>query len=218
MEKIEFEMWGLQLLEPMALFLNLFMCFQSFHYYREIKNSFTSPFSSYFGKFFLFISISTFFAAWSHLFYNYLGMAGKIPGYSTTIISISMLEYAMVIYLYPKDNVLLKSIILILMASVFGLLIFELKFLWVAIHTAIGIVLFLGMPFSFRILKGTEKAGFLFWGFIFMLMTLPVELFGLNLHPWFQHQDISHVFMICALYCFSKGVHQIELTNIKVKI
>ncbi len=194
------------------------MCFQSFHHYLEINKSFASPFSSYFGKFFLCISISTFFAAWSHLFYNYLGMAGKIPGYSTTIISIGMLEYAMVIYLYPKGNILLKSIIAFLMASTFSLLIFELKFLWVAIHMAIGIVLFLGMPFSFKIIKGEEKASFFFWGFISMLMTLPVELLRLNLHPWFQHQDISHVFMICALYCFSKGVRLTELISSQVKV
>ena len=108
MGKIEFEIWGLQLLEPMALILNLIMCFQSFHHYREIKNSFASPFSSYFGKFFLFISISTFFAAWSHLFYNYFGMLGKIPGYSTTIVSISMLEYAMVIYSLSQRQYFIK--------------------------------------------------------------------------------------------------------------
>ena len=211
-------MWGLQLLEPMALILNLVMSFQSFLYYQKIRASFASPFSAYFSKFFLFISISTFFAAWSHLFYNYLGLAGKIPGWATSIISISMLEYAMVIYLYPKGNILLKSIIALLMASAFGLLIFELKFLWVAIHTALGLVLFLGMPFSFRIIKGEEKASFFFWGFISMLMTLPVELIRLNLHPWFQHHEISHVFMICALYCFSKGVRQTELISSQVKV
>ena len=218
MEKIEFEMWGLQLLEPMALILNLVMSFQSFLYYQKIRASFASPFSAYFSKFFLFISISTFFAAWSHLFYNYLGLAGKIPGWATSIISISMLEYAMVIYLYPKGNILLKSIIAILIASAFGLLIFELKFLWVAIHTAIGIVLFLGIPFSIRIAKGTDQVGFFFWGFISLLILLPVEVLRLNLHPWFQHHEISHIFMICALYCFSKGVRQTELMSSKVKV
>jgi hypothetical protein len=218
MEKIEFEMWGLQLLEPMALILNLVMSFQSFLYYQKIRASFASPFSAYFSKFFLFISISTFFAAWSHLFYNYLGLVGKIPGWATSIISISMLEYAMVIYLYPKGNILLKSIIAILIASAFGLLIFELKFLWVAIHTAIGIVLFLGVPFSIRIAKGTDQVGFFFWGFISLLILLPVEVLRLNLHPWFQHHEISHIFMICALYCFSKGVRQTELISSQVKV
>ena len=218
MEKIEFEMWGLQLLEPMALILNLVMSFQSFLYYQKIRASFASPFSAYFSKFFLFISISTFFAAWSHLFYNYLGLVGKIPGWATSIISISMLEYAMVIYLYPKGNILLKSIIAILIASAFGLLIFELKFLWVAIHTAIGIVLFLGVPFSIRIAKGTDQVVFFFWGFISLLILLPVEVLRLNLHPWFQHHEISHIFMICALYCFSKGVRQTELMSSKVKV
>ena len=211
-------MWGLQLLEPMALILNLVMSFQSFLYYQKIRASFASPFSAYFSKFFLFISISTFFAAWSHLFYNYLGLVGKIPGWATSIISISMLEYAMVIYLYPKGNILLKSIIAILIASAFGLLIFELKFLWVAIHTAIGIVLFLGVPFSIRISKGTDQVGFFFWGFISLLILLPVEVLRLNLHPWFQHHEISHIFMICALYCFSKGVRQTELMSSKVKV
>ena len=211
-------MWGLQLLEPMALILNLVMSFQSFLYYQKIRASFASPFSAYFSKFFLFISISTFFAAWSHLFYNYLGLVGKIPGWATSIISISMLEYAMVIYLYPKGNILLKSIIAILIASAFGLLIFELKFLWVAIHTAIGIVLFLGVPFSIRIAKGTDQVGFFFWGFNSLLILLPVEVLRLNLHPWFQHHEISHIFMICALYCFSKGVRQTELMSSKVKV
>ena len=211
-------MWGLQLLEPMALILNLVMSFQSFLYYQKIRASFASPFSAYFSKFFLFISISTFFAAWSHLFYNYLGLVGKIPGWATSIISISMLEYAMVIYLYPKGNILLKSIIAILIASAFSLLIFELKFLWVAIHTAIGIVLFLGVPFSIRIAKGTDQVGFFFWGFISLLILLPVEVLRLNLHPWFQHHEISHIFMICALYCFSKGVRQTELMSSKVKV
>ncbi|MDA8707684.1 hypothetical protein N9L97_05160, partial [Cyclobacteriaceae bacterium] len=118
----------------------------------------------------------------------------------------------------PKGNILLKSIIAILIASAFGLLIFELKFLWVAIHTAIGIVLFLGVPFSIRIAKGTDQVGFFFWGFISLLILLPVEVLRLNLHPWFQHHEISHIFMICALYCFSKGVRQTELMSSKVKV
>ena len=218
MEKIEFEFWGLQLLEPMALVLNLIMSFQSFRYYQKISNSLASPFSVYFGKFFFFISISAFFAAWSHLFYNYLGMYGKIPGFTTNIIAISMLEYAMVTYFYPKGHVLLKSIIGLLMMSAFGLLIFKLNFLWVAIHTGIGVILFLGVPITFRILKRADQARFFFWGFISMLMTLPVELLELNLNSWFQHQDISHVFMICSIYCFSSGVQEIELAKFTLKV
>ena len=129
-------------------------------------------------------------------------MAGKMPGFATTIISIGMLEYAMVVYHYPKGNNVLNSIIFFLIAGTFALLIFKLTFLWVAIHTAIGIIFFLGMPFSIRILKGTDKVGFFFWGFISMLITLPIELFKLNLNLWFQHQDISHILMIFTLYFF----------------
>lgn len=218
MGKIEFEIWGFQLLEPMALILNLIMAFQSFLYHKKIKGNFTSQFSIYFGKFFLLASVSFFFASWSHLFYNYLGMSGKMPGFASTIIAIGMLEYAMVIYHYPKGNNLLNSIIFFLTTGTFGLLIFELTFLWVAIHTAIGIIFFLGIPFSIRILKGTDKVGFFFWGFISMLITIPTELFRLNLHLWFQHQDISHILMIFALYCFFKGVYQRELNNITIKV
>ena len=129
-----------------------------------------------------------------------------------------MLEYAMVIYHYPKGNNILNSIIFSLIAGTFNLLIFKLTFLWVAIHTAIGIIFFLGVPFSIKILKGTDKVGFLFWGFISMLITLPIELFELNLNLWFQHQQISHILMIFTLHCFFKGVHQIELTNINIKV
>ncbi len=185
---------------------------------QENKSNFTSQFSIYFGKFFLLASVSFFFAAWSHLFYNYLGMAGKMPGFTSTIISIGLLEYAMVIYHFPKGNNLLNSIIFFLIAGTFSLLIFELTFLWVAIHTAIGIIFFLGIPFSIRILKGTDKIEFFFWGFISMLITIPTELFRLNLHLWFQHQDISHILMIFALYCFFKGVYQRELNNITIKV
>jgi hypothetical protein len=218
MAKIEFEILGLQLLEPMALILNLVMSFQSYYYYQKIKSNFCSPFSIHFRKFFLLSSISFFFAAWSHLFFNYLGMAGKMPVFATTIISIGMLEYAMVIYHYPKGNILLNYIIFFLVAGTFGLLIFKMTFLWVAIHTAIGIFFFLGMPFSIKILKGTDKISFFFWGFVSMLMTLPIELFKFNFHLWLQHQDISHILMIFALYCFSKGVDQSELININVKV
>ena len=89
-------------------------------------------------------------------------MAGKMPGFASTIISIGMFEYAMVVYHYSKGNNILNSIIFFLIAGTFNLLNFELTFLWVAIHTTTGIIFFLGMPFSIGILKGTDKVGFFF--------------------------------------------------------
>ena len=69
-------------------------------------------------------------------------------------------------------------------------------------HTAIGIIFFLGIPFSIRILGDTSKVRFLFWGFIPNLMTLPIELLKLNLNLCLQHKEISHILMTFTPYFF----------------
>ena len=209
MEKIQFELFGLQLLEPMALVMNLFLSVQSLIYYRLVKTRYNTDFSNAFSGFFLFFGISAFFVAWSHLFFNYWGLYGKIPGFTAAIIGICLLECAMLYLLIPKKQTIYLLSIWLIGLVIFALLLYKIDFLWIAVHTGIGIILFVGGTSLRAIVKGNNHYYFLFLGVISMLLTLPIELFNINLHPWFNHQDFSHIFMIITLFCFHKGIEQV---------
>lgn len=210
MTKIAFEFAGLSLLEPMAFILNWLMAIQSLTYYIRLRNWGTSSLVENWRWFFLFFAISCFCGGIGHLFFNYTGWIGKSPGWLSGIIAISFMEYGMASISKGRLRKFLRVLITTKLLLAMTWISFDYSFEIVIIHSC-GMVLFLLIP---SIVNGVNKKfdlNYFFLGGLSLIATLPFKLGGIDLHLWFNRDDIGHVFMMFSTFCFFKGAKAYSL-------
>lgn len=200
------------MMEPMALFFNWVIAAQCLtHAFQLKKLEQQTTFNSNWYFFFLCFGVSTFFGGLSHFFYHYTGMLGKVPGWSLAILAITFLELAVVPSI--SSSVLYKRIIWLFTIIVLLVTVIRLEFVWVTIHTALGLVVVLTLSSIKQIrLSSTQWWGYIF-GVFFMLLSLPFMIGKIDLHVWFNRHDISHLLMIGTLYWFYITTRRIVVLN-----
>ena len=184
------------------------------------------------GFFFLF-GISSLAGGFGHALYSYFGHLGKLFTWVTGIVSIYMIERGMIeAYANSPINTRLKlfsMIKLVLLYLVFfGILFFgpidqkpNLPFLPIAINTIIGVSWFAGV-YAFKLSKSLHKDfKFIFTGVLIMLPSAFFFLGKINLHPWMDKNDVSHVLLTAGIVYFMIGVEKLSngsaLTNLNAK-
>ena len=84
------------------------------------------------------------------------------------------------------------------------------KFLF--LHTT-GMIVFTAFPAAYLIAQGKSDINYIVIGVLALVATLPFRLIGLDIHQWFNRDDIGHVLMMIALFCFFQGVKFRESRN-----
>ncbi len=218
-EKIHFVLFDLDLVEPMAFVTDTLLGGLSVGLglaLTKIKND--HPFRSYWIWFYLVFGIGAFVGGLGHVFFEYWGVAGKFPSWILGPLSIYLLEQGM-IAAHPNEEKgnLFKLIsfwktILVYIAFTLVCLFApiqenpSLAFLPTAFNTMLGVVLtagFLGNQYSKKI--GPEFKYFVY-GVLVLLPSAFIFLFKINLHPWFDKNDLSHVLMMIGIFYFYLGV------------
>lgn len=212
MTKISFELFGLELLEPMAFLLNWVLMYLSVRYFLKLKKDVSERFSLIFIWFFFFMSISFCLGGLTHLFYNYTGQVSKIPGWTAAILAISAVEYSVTALMNQKTRSFVQGFIVSKLGITLALTFSTLSFGYVMIHTSF-LIPFLLIPLT----KDKNTFSYFGLGILLLLAALPVKLAGLDLHLWFNRDDISHVFMMGTLWSFFQGVKIYELNQRGVK-
>lgn len=215
MTKISFELFGLQLLEPLGFALNWVFAFQAWYYFKRLKHWNNSAFAVNWRWFFMFFGFSGFFGGLSHLLYNYTGLMGKIPGWSSAILSITLLELAMNSLAEGKLKKSLDILVYVKLAITAFVMIVFFNFNMVIIHTAAGMVLWILVPGFYYLSKGQSMLNSFMWGIFFMALTLPFRIFKIDLHLWFNRDDAAHIFMLITVYLFFTGVKKREISAAK---
>ena len=190
----------------MALITNWLLTFQALYFFLNRPKDNTSTFDRFWAMFFLFFAVSTFFGGLSHFFFYYTALQGKIPGWSAAVISITFIELATATQLPDKWSKKLYSIIAVKFIVAIAILIFDLDFKWVMVHTGSGLILILGFWALAAHLKGHPSSRYFLWGILAAIAPLPIRALGFDLHEWFNRDDLSHVFMMVTVFLFQKGV------------
>lgn len=221
--KIEFQLFGLDLLEPMALITDGVLGFLSiFFAYRIAKVDSNLPFYKYWKLFFLVFGIGMIFGGIGHTFYNQLGMYGKVWAWIYGPIGIFLAEKAMIATHWDQNKkqlfnkLIIIEMILTYIAFVI-LLIFAdeskkstLPFLPIAINTMVGFIGFVGV-LSFKYTEKLSAKFKYFWlGILIMLPTALIFLMKINLHQWFDKNDFSHILFIIGITYFFLGVNSLS--------
>lgn len=215
------ELWSLRIDEPMTTLTDLFIAAISlFAWYRigqmlkkEGKGSeaWLKEALRYFRLYFLLMALATTYGGIiGHAFIYAFGFAWKLPGWFLSMLSINLLERAMIAYSKPYMSTrwhrwfgwfnLLELVAFAFLAYYF------LNFKFVEIHTAYGLVVFV-LAFSiFNYLKRNGKDRLpslhLIIGVGSAVLAGLVYIYRLGLHEWLNHVDISHLFLCIASWHF----------------
>ncbi len=227
-QKIEFQLFNLDLLEPMAFITDTILGGLAIFFAYKVSKIKSNPkgtklfFYKYWKLFFLVFGIGAFVGGVGHTFYNQLGIPGKIPSWLCGPASIFFLEYAMIsIYWDKKIKARLRKAAYIKLTVVylvfFYLLLFvntpenpNLPFMPIAFNTIVGVAGTAGILGYKYMLKFSIKFKFFWLGVLIMLPTSVIFLMKINIHQWFDKNDFSHILMATGITYFYLGVMAIS--------
>ena len=213
-DKIRYELFGLQLQEPMAFITNGLIAIFCLWAYRSLRNDISV--NKYWKSFYLFLGVSSFLGALGHTFFMYFDIYGKMPSWilacaANVCSGWGMLKYDQEInaknpfvhFVWIKSLILLTTSILIQ------------KFVFVAVDAIVSYLLFTGY-YALRLRKhGYESMKYMAIEVIGMLPSAFVFLFKWSPFLWLNKDDISHLLILVGIYFFyvalKKGVNQLKL-------
>lgn len=218
-EKISFDLFGLELVEPNAIIGDSILFGVSMYLAYKVRSlERKESFFKFWSLFFVVFGIGFLLGGIGHTFFNYLDVSGKYPSWYAGIISVLFIEFAM-ISIYPAKNrvVLFQSISVVkflfaMTAATFVFLYFELSsdpsvgLKIPSANTLIGLVLVLGLLGNFYRKKYTT--GFKYH-VLSVIVLLPAGIFQtlkISIAPWFDRNDLSHVFLLISLLFYYKGI------------
>ncbi|MBK9192169.1 MAG: hypothetical protein IPM77_12025 [Crocinitomicaceae bacterium] len=222
-EKIQFVLFGLNLVEPMAFITDLIMGTVSIILGMKVsKIQSNHAFYIYWKSFFYLFGIGALAGGVGHTFFFYFGIPGKFLSWICGPLSVYLLEQAM-ISINPKEKKLeilklISSLKMIVVFIIFGVILYnmsstskpELPFLPIAINTILGVVLTAGaLALSYKKSIST-KFSYIYLGVLVMLPTAFIFLLKINLHQWFDKNDLSHVLLTAGIIYFYIGIRKIS--------
>jgi hypothetical protein len=218
-EKVEFSLFGLDLVEPNAmigdsiLFISaLILAFQV----RKLGKS--TPFFRHWYYFFLVFGFSFLFGGIGHTFFPYLDVPGKYPGWYLGIFASYHIEMAM-ISIYPKKEriSLFKNLsrVKLILALIGATLVFAFVDLQEdpsiglripSLNTTIGMLFSMGILGYYYMKKYTPGFRFHFISVFVLLPTAIFQTLKISFAPLFDRNDASHIFLLTSLFLYFLGV------------
>jgi hypothetical protein len=214
-DKIEFQLFGLDLLEPNGVIGDIIIfAISMFFAYKIKKMAINTPFFKLWRWFFIVFGIGFFVGGFGHLFFNYYGVPGKYGSWYLGILSNVFLERAM-ISIHPSERfrrianpITLIKLVLSLIGLTWSISYFDLnadpaKGMWFPMFASVVGVLFchvyLGIVYAKRISPIFRNL----W--ISFIVTVPsVIILSLKISPaqWFDKNDLAHSFMILGMFFY----------------
>lgn len=170
-----------------------------------------------FMYYFITMSVATFLGGViGHAFLEYLPFIAKIPGWITSMLSVALLERTVIQYtrsiVSPKLGNFLAWVNIIELLTFLVLALVTLNFQFVLAHAAYGMgIVVLG--FSWFIYRREKSLGSrqMLLAVGTCIIGASFFVFKIGIDIWFNHVDISHVFMMIASVFYYKGGKNLSL-------
>lgn len=215
--------FGVEITEPVIALTDLIVSAVAFYCWwrcRGIQSS--GLFFKYMTYYFLFMSISTFMGAWlAHAFLHIYGQVQKVPGWQMGMIAIAFLELASIAQVRDKlSEGLVRGLWFFIGLKLVAAMLMSIStqhFLYVGIHSAVGILLIV-LPLHWYGLKQTRSKGHVFFlrSIMWVFVTAIIFAGKLSIHPYFTDQDISHLIMAYCVFLFYRGTRLLNLEGMRL--
>ncbi len=209
-DKIQFELLGLHLQEPMALILNWIIagfCIFAFNKLGKFRNEA----NFYWRLFYLTFGFSTFFGGLGHLFFNYWGFFGKYPSWIFGCLANGFAAMGMFHFKgisTPKSYAF--ALIWIKSLALCAASILTQKFIFTAVDAIITYISYTGV-YAYILKKRHPEAQFLKKLIIGVCILTPsafIFILKINVHQWLNKDDLSHILMLVTIYYFYLGIKE----------
>lgn len=221
--KVEFELFGLDLVEPNAFVGDTIILFVALFFYNKIQRqqqNDDSLFLKNWKLFYLWFGISFFCGGLGHLLYNYTGVMGKTPSWILGMVASFFIEQAMFsIHPNVSKRKILKQIswiklIVFVILELIVLITFDLSqtpekgLILPTLCSTIGLFFCLGVLGVFYQKRIHSSFRFLWYSvFILIASAIPQSL-KINFHQYFDRNDLSHIFLIIGLILYYQTIKQ----------
>ena len=217
-DKIEFELFGMELLEPNAFIGDTLLFLVSFYFYYKIgRSKKLDVFTLNWQRFYLLFGISFFLGGFGHVLYNYWGIPGKTPSWYLSVLAVFCIETAM-IFLCENEkikgllSVISKVKLILALLGVTTVLItvdlmadYSKGMLVPTINSTIGLVGTLGL-LGYQLSKKIPGFRFLWMSIFVLLPAALIQVMKINVHPWFDKNDVGHLLLILSLWVYYRGI------------
>lgn len=219
--KIEFELFGLDLVEPNALIGDLVIFLVALYYYLKIgkkRSSSTNLFLKNWKLFYLWFGISFLCGGFGHALFNYTGVLGKSPSWFIGMLAPYFIEQA-TFSIYPNvssrkfwKQLSLIKLVLFIFLEIIVLSIFnidhapELGLILPTVCSTIGLVFCLGVLGAFYQKRIHSSFKYMWISVIILALSVVPQVFKINFHPYFDRNDVSHVFLIIGLVLYYQAI------------
>ncbi|MEJ6584111.1 MAG: hypothetical protein QNL61_00840 [Crocinitomicaceae bacterium] len=214
-DKIEFQLFGLNLLEPNGVIGDIVIfAISLFFAYKIKKMAISTPFFNLWRWFFIVFGIGFLVGGFGHLFFNYYGVPGKYGAWYLGILSNIFLERAMV-SIHPSERfrrianlITLIKLVLSLTGLTWSISYFDLnadpaKGMWFPMFSSVVGVLFCHVYLGIVYAKRISPVFRYLW--ISFIVTVPsVIILSLKISPaqWYDKNDLAHSFMILGMFFY----------------
>ncbi|MBO6536911.1 MAG: hypothetical protein JJ966_11855 [Balneolaceae bacterium] len=206
------EIFDVTVMEPVVTltdFLITGVCV--FAYIKLRKKNLPGKVHQYMRWYFLIMAIATFLGGLlGHAFQAQVGLAWKLPGWLISMLAVSAIERATIMYAFPLLKTRFARFLEV--ANVVELLVFAvitfttLNFFFIQVHSAYGLGLIV-LPIHFYIFMQTQNPGSRLICRAILFATLAAFFYTseIGLSIWFNHLDIAHTIMAISLYLFYRA-------------
>ncbi len=206
------DIFGLRVDEPITVFTDLIVAAIGIYAFYKTKSHTTKKYILYYRYFFLLTGISTLIGGLiGHAFAYSLGPNAKYPGWIVAIAGVVFAQFAVLFHTREAigewffSKLFILNILEIVAALV--LLIIYKSFAIVEIHTAFGLVLIVSAleGINYSKTKSVLSKNIIL-GVGFAIVGVSILVFKVALSKWFNHKDISHLFIALSLFLMYKGL------------
>jgi hypothetical protein len=181
--------------------------------YAYVKLGKSTEFASkkYFRLYFLFLGLATFWGGLvTHALIYYLSTPWKVPGWIMSTWSVSWLAWAMVEHhseLIKKWISIFKAIIVIELAAVMVITVYTVQFKWAGAHSAFGLFMIVTTLAGMSVYQKRDTGSrWMLYGIGIFLVSGITFSAKLSIHTWFNHVDLTHVFLSLAAWVIYRSV------------
>jgi len=219
--KIPFDFLGLHLLELNGFIGNMIVCLLSYYYYKKTTNIFTETndlFIENWRFFFLVFALCFLFGGFGHLLFYYTDILGKMPAWYLSIIAVYFIERATFAIRYSMQQrafyykvALIKMIVFIILETLVVIFVNfshkpEIGLIIPTVNLLIGLPVCLGVIGRIYQKKVHEAFKYQWISVILLVASMLVQVFKFNIHPQFDRNDLSHMFIAIVLMLFYRTI------------
>ena len=214
--------WGLRINEPWGSLTDVILAIVCLYYFYQLRKKKTTNRPILFIQyFFLLLAFSTAWGAFfAHAFFYAVSLPWKLPAWIVSMVAIMLIERAAIehnrIYLKEPTVRAMRAINLVEFFTFLILTVYTLKFIYVEIHAAYGLLVVLFSLELFLYYKTRNEASkYLLIGVL--VSGIAFYIFHNRISPgvFFDALTLSHIFMIIAVWLFYEGAKRIDMSVVR---